>query len=77
LTSALISHTIARLEFWRDMGILYIKENGNWEEVKEGPGSEVVVEGATAPEAASAPTAEGVPAPAATAAPTAEGAASP
>jgi outer membrane protein TolC len=77
LTSALISHTIARLEFWRDMGILYIKENGNWEEVKEGPGSEVVVEGATVPEAASAPTAEGVPAPAATAAPTAEGAASP
>ena len=51
LTSALIAHTIARLEFWRDMGILYIKEDGNWEEVKDGPGSEVVVEGAAAPEA--------------------------
>lgn len=49
MTSALVDHTIARLEFWRDMGILYIKENGNWEEVKEGPGSEVIVEGATAP----------------------------
>jgi len=32
-TSALISHTIARLGFWRDMGILFIKENGQWEEM--------------------------------------------
>ncbi|MDB4626115.1 TolC family protein [Verrucomicrobia bacterium] len=32
-TSALISHTIARLGFWRDMGILFIKENGQWEEL--------------------------------------------
>ena len=32
LTSALISHTIARLGFWRDMGILFIKEGGQWEE---------------------------------------------
>ena len=32
LTSALISHTIARLGFWRDMGLLFIKEQGQWEE---------------------------------------------
>lgn len=32
-TSALISHTVARLGFWRDMGILFIKENGRWEEL--------------------------------------------
>jgi outer membrane protein TolC len=31
-TSALVRHTIARLEFWRDLGILYIQENGQWEE---------------------------------------------
>lgn len=37
LTNALIAHTIARLEFWRDMGILYVKENGNWEEIYEAP----------------------------------------
>lgn len=34
LTAALVAHTIARLEFWRDMGILYIKENGQWEELE-------------------------------------------
>jgi outer membrane protein TolC len=31
-TSALVRHTIARLQFWRDMGMLNIKENGQWEE---------------------------------------------
>ncbi|HPO14946.1 MAG TPA: TolC family protein [Candidatus Hydrogenedentes bacterium] len=35
LTAALVSHTIARLSFWRDMGILYIKPNGQWEEVSD------------------------------------------
>jgi len=35
LTSALVQHTIARLAFWRDMGILYIKKNGQWEEVTD------------------------------------------
>lgn len=35
LTDAMVRHTIARLEFWRDMGILYIKENGQWEEVTD------------------------------------------
>lgn len=32
-TTALVSHTIARLRFWRDMGILMIKDNGRWEEL--------------------------------------------
>jgi len=35
LTDALVSHTIARLSFWRDMGILFIKEDGQWEEVND------------------------------------------
>lgn len=34
-TAALVNHTIARLEFWRDMGILFIKEDGQWEEVTD------------------------------------------
>jgi outer membrane protein TolC len=33
-TQALVSHTIARLQFWNNMGILYIKDNGQWEETK-------------------------------------------
>lgn len=33
LTGQLIAHTVARLEFWRDIGILFIKENGQWEEM--------------------------------------------
>jgi outer membrane protein TolC len=37
LTDATVRHTIARLEFWRDMGILYIKDNGQWEEVNDAP----------------------------------------
>lgn len=32
-TSALVNHTINRLKFWRDLGILTIKDNGLWEEV--------------------------------------------
>jgi len=36
LTQALVTHTIARLQFWNNMGILYIKDNGQWEEVKDG-----------------------------------------
>lgn len=34
-TSALVNHTIARLNFWRDMGILMIKDDGQWEEVSD------------------------------------------
>jgi outer membrane protein TolC len=33
-TQALVSHTIARLQFWNNMGILYIKDNGQWEETQ-------------------------------------------
>ena len=35
LIEALVNHTLYRLAFWRDIGILYIKENGQWEEVKD------------------------------------------
>ena len=35
LTQALVAHTIARLQFWDNMGILYIKEDGQWEELEE------------------------------------------
>jgi outer membrane protein TolC len=31
-TAALVNHTVARLRFYRDMGILWIKENGQWDE---------------------------------------------
>ncbi|MSU36536.1 MAG: TolC family protein [Pedosphaera sp.] len=32
-TGALVTHTIARLRYWRDMGILNIGESGMWDEV--------------------------------------------
>jgi outer membrane protein TolC len=32
-TQALVGHTIARLEFYRDLGVLFIKETGKWEEI--------------------------------------------
>ncbi|MBN2309162.1 MAG: TolC family protein [Candidatus Hydrogenedentes bacterium] len=35
LTAALVSHTIAKLRLWLDMGILYIKEDGQWEELSD------------------------------------------
>jgi len=35
VTDALVSHTVSRLEFWRDMGILYIKESGEWEDISD------------------------------------------
>lgn len=36
LTQALVCHTIARLQFWNNLGILYIKDNGHWEELNDG-----------------------------------------
>lgn len=33
LTQALVTHTIARLQFWNNLGILFIKEDGQWQEV--------------------------------------------
>ncbi len=38
-TQALVAHTIARLQFWNNMGILYIKDRGQWEEVKDAKAS--------------------------------------
>ena len=35
LTRALVAHVIARLELWRDMGILFIKEGGQWERITD------------------------------------------
>ena len=35
LTQALVGHTIARLQFWNNLGILYIKDNGQWEETND------------------------------------------
>ena len=37
-TQALVTHTIARLQFWNNMGILYIKDNGQWEETQNAKG---------------------------------------
>ena len=34
LTQALVTHTIARLQFWNRMGILFIKDNGQWKEMQ-------------------------------------------
>lgn len=33
LTAALISHTVARLQLWKDMGILFIRKDGGWQDV--------------------------------------------
>jgi outer membrane protein TolC len=33
LTQALVTHTVARLQFWDNLGILYIKDNGGWEDI--------------------------------------------
>jgi outer membrane protein TolC len=35
LTNALVQHRIALLEFWRDIGVLYIKSNGQWEDIQD------------------------------------------
>ncbi len=39
LTAALISHSTARLKLWRDMGVLFIRKDGDWADVlnKETP----------------------------------------
>lgn len=33
LSRALVDHTLAYLRLWLDMGILYVKENGQWEDI--------------------------------------------
>lgn len=50
LTAALINHTVSRLRFWRNMGILFIKEDGRWEEVTEVATSPGESSGAPEPE---------------------------
>ena len=35
LTAAVVNHRIASLEFWRDMGILYITREGQWEDPRD------------------------------------------
>ena len=34
-TQAVVTHTIARLQFWDNLGILYIKDNGRWEQTQD------------------------------------------
>jgi hypothetical protein len=29
---SIVNHNIAKLEFWRDLGLLYVDDNGQWEE---------------------------------------------
>lgn len=36
VSQALVDYTTASLRLWRDMGILYIKDNGQWKEVSHG-----------------------------------------
>ncbi len=38
-TAALVNHTLARLRYWRDMGLLFVREDGSWYEapVPENP----------------------------------------
>ncbi len=33
-TQALVTHTVSRLQFWDNLGILYIKDNGQFEEIQ-------------------------------------------
>lgn len=35
VTSAIVDYHVSLLQFWRDLGILYVKENGMWEEIKD------------------------------------------
>ena len=35
-TTTVVNHTLARLRLWRDMGILYINDDGSWVEKLEG-----------------------------------------
>lgn len=37
LVSSIVQHNIAKLEFWRDVGLLYVDDNGQWEEGTDEP----------------------------------------
>jgi outer membrane protein TolC len=49
LTAALVRHNVARLALWRDMGILYIKPDGRWEEIRDDYAYQSIEEAADAP----------------------------
>jgi hypothetical protein len=36
-TRALVAHTIARLRFWNSLGVLYVQDNGQWQEIPHAP----------------------------------------
>lgn len=37
LISSIVDHNIAKLEFWRDLGLLYVDDTGQWEEGVDEP----------------------------------------
>jgi outer membrane protein TolC len=37
LISSIVDHNIAKLEFWRDVGLLYVDDSGQWEEGVDEP----------------------------------------
>jgi len=37
LVSTIVEHNIAKLEFWRDIGLLYVDDSGQWEEGVDEP----------------------------------------
>ncbi|MEX2469154.1 MAG: TolC family protein [Pseudohongiellaceae bacterium] len=37
LISSIVEHNIAKLEFWRDVGLLYVDDSGQWEEGSDEP----------------------------------------
>jgi outer membrane protein TolC len=36
-TAALVNHTLARLRYWRDMGLLFVRDDGSWYEAPVPP----------------------------------------
>jgi hypothetical protein len=36
LTSSIVRQRLALLQFWRDVGVLYVSENGQWEKQTDG-----------------------------------------
>jgi outer membrane protein TolC len=37
LVRSIVSHNVAKLEFWRDVGLLYVDDSGQWEEGTDAP----------------------------------------
>ena len=37
LVSTIVDHNVAKLEFWRDIGLLYVDDSGQWEEGVDEP----------------------------------------